>query len=195
MTILDILFRNSGQKARTLKPTNQTTPPGFRGILQHQADRCIGCNACTYVCSPGAITLDVQPGEMVWWKYNALRCTYCGRCEDYCPTRAIHLDDHAHAAATSGRAGDGIGRDFAPESGGLAIRHLVKVEFCRRCGQPFNKIPVELLAQMMDRDIPSADRAGYDIATLMSMCPRCRSRVTSQRLKESFTGPAHSKGE
>ena len=31
------------------------TPPGFRGKIQYDAEKCIGCKKCYYICSFGAI--------------------------------------------------------------------------------------------------------------------------------------------
>src|SRR5512146_2381524 len=97
MGIFNILFRNTGQKARTLLPSEQSIPAGFRGVLEHDTRLCIGCKTCAYVCSPGAITLENRPVDIVW-QYQVARCTFCSRCAEYCPTKAIRLVDSAPAA-------------------------------------------------------------------------------------------------
>ncbi len=64
-------------------------PPGFRGKLALDADRCIGCGGCAAVCPSGVILIrDDKP--MVRTLHFALaRCTYCGRCSDVCPEGAL----------------------------------------------------------------------------------------------------------
>src|SRR5512133_2512043 len=128
MGIFNILFRNTGQKARTLGPDDQSIPSGFRGILEQDPGLCIGCKTCAYVCSPGAIWLENQP-EGIAWQYQAERCTFCSRCAEYCPTGAIQLAAAPHTGLLA-------------EPGALTTRHMVEYQRCPRCGQPFMALPV-----------------------------------------------------
>ncbi len=183
-----IRFRNTGQKARTLRPVDQSIPAGFRGTLGHDVGLCIGCKTCAYVCSPGAITLETDPEGSIWWQYQPSRCTFCGRCAEYCPTHAIHLTETEPGAALARL--DAAHQGAAPESGVPVARHLVRLQRCARCGKPFVAIPVPFLEQLIERNITSGGSAGFDITTLMGLCEKCRARVTSQRFKDSLTGTA-----
>jgi ferredoxin len=187
MSILEILFRNSGQKNRTLRPKNQSVPVGFRGALEHQTELCIGCGACAYVCSPGAITLQIEPGDGICWQYNALRCTYCSRCAEYCPTHAIRLVDHAPAAAPAQQGP-------ALASSGFMTHHLVKPQLCARCGKPFSAIPLPILEDLMERKISTEAGENSEIPHLMRLCEKCRQHVASEHLRDSFIGAPHRKG-
>src|SRR5512133_248926 len=173
MGIFDILFRNTGQKARTLRPDDVSIPEGYRGILEHNLSLCIGCKTCAYVCSPGAIRLDAQPGGVAW-QYQAARCTYCSRCAEYCPTGAIRLEAEAHQSALA-------------ETGSPVMDHLVEVKHCARCGQPFNPLPVPILERLIGHEIRAVENGAFDMVSLMRLCEKCRSRVTSQRFKDSLT--------
>lgn len=51
--------------------------------LLFHPDRCIGCNACAYVCSEHVITLQEAPAVT-----DHKRCTACAACVSVCPTRA-----------------------------------------------------------------------------------------------------------
>jgi hydrogenase-4 component H len=187
MSILEILFRNSGQKNRTLRPKNQSIPAGFRGVLEHQTERCIGCGTCAYVCSPGAITLQTEPEGGICWQYNALRCTYCSRCAEYCPTHAIQLVDHAPAAAPAQQGP-------ALVSSGFMTQHLVELQTCARCGTPFSAIPLPILEDLMKRKVPTGEGENSDIPYLMRLCEKCRQRVASEHLRDSFIGAPRREG-
>lgn len=168
MGIFNILFRNSGQKTRTLGPADQTRPEGYRGTLEHDTSLCIGCGTCAYVCSPGAIRLEPRSGGMLW-QYQAERCTYCARCAEYCPTQAIRLETAVPLTTVS------IGA-------ATVTHHMVDFQPCERCGQPFIPMPAPILARLLGREVEP------DLAGLMRLCEKCRARVTSQRLKDSLTG-------
>ena len=172
MGIFDILFRNTGQKARTLRPENQSVPAGFRGALEHETSLCIGCRTCAYVCSPGAITLETQP-DGIAWQYLAARCTFCSRCAEYCPTGAIRLEPAPLAGLVT-----------EPDM----AQHLVAYQHCERCDRPFVALPVPVLEQLMRREVTGAANDSYNIDRLMRLCEKCRSRVTSQQLKDSLIG-------
>ncbi len=180
MGIFNILFRNSGQKARTLRPEEVSIPAGFRGMLSHDIEQCIGCKTCAYVCSPGAITLD-SDADGIYWQYQATRCTFCGGCAEYCPTGAISLEAAPHQSALA-------------ESLSLDLSHIVEYKSCARCHKPFNPLPVPVLEKLIGREVTPAGNGGYDIPYLMRLCEKCRARVTSQRLKDSLIGKRKPKG-
>jgi len=183
MRIFQILLRNTGQKARTLAPGTLAAPAGYRGTLQHDTSLCTGCGTCAYVCSPGAIRLEKQPAGVLW-QYQAVQCTFCARCAEYCPTKAIQLEDAPHQTALAAVP------ESAPlaSSGPLETRHMIDYQPCERCGQPFVPLPAPVLARL------SGGAVDPGMSSMMRLCEKCRSRVTSQRLKESFVGVPRKEG-
>ena len=63
--------------------------PEFRGKLEVEADKCIGCGACANAC-PAQCILVTDDGAWRTLRFYLERCTYCMRCEEVCPEDAIH---------------------------------------------------------------------------------------------------------
>jgi hydrogenase-4 component H len=169
MGILNILSRNFGRRSRTRKPADRVPyPHHFRGELVHAVELCTACGTCAYVCSPGAIRLEGDDGG-VMWRYDAGRCTFCGRCVDYCPTRALSFANHAGPLAAT-RA-EQVTADY------------VENQHCQRCGAVLIPLPPESLLRLY-RSPAGADEA----AALHRLCPSCRSRLASERVKSGLSG-------
>ncbi|KAA0005549.1 MAG: NADH-quinone oxidoreductase [Thermoplasmata archaeon] len=66
------------------------TPPGFRGKIQYDREKCIGCQLCIKVCPSGAI--EFKPDEKKIKIYVA-RCTFCSQCNDVCPVNCLSMSD------------------------------------------------------------------------------------------------------
>lgn len=173
MGILQLLFQNSREKARTLKPEQQSAAAGYRGVLAHELPRCTGCGTCAYVCSPGAIHLETQP-DGIRWNYSAGACTFCARCAEYCPTQAISLTGALPQASAMP----------------AEINHLVAYQPCRRCGQPMVPLPAHALASLSRKEEgqPAGPDDSGNLEETLGYCEKCRSRVTVQRWKDSLTG-------
>jgi formate hydrogenlyase subunit 6/NADH:ubiquinone oxidoreductase subunit I len=169
MGIFRIVFRNLEHKVRTRLPGDRVPyPAGYRGMLLHEADKCVGCKICAYVCSPGAITFDESGDQHLTWQYFAEQCTFCGRCVDYCPNSAL-----------------GFARDAPLVTGDRAehrVAHQVPYHLCARCGKPVLFLPDSLLAR------PYGEVAPAEVKELCHLCEECRRRVLSERVKRSFVG-------
>lgn len=80
------------------KPSTVTELPeaceGYRGRLVYHADRCINCGLCMRVCSPGAITKQVEKieeGDRITFTIDLSSCTFCSMCANFCSKNAIEL--------------------------------------------------------------------------------------------------------
>jgi len=80
-------------------------PPGFRGRIEVNDARCIGCSKCALVCPTECIEMVADErevsvgGRAVKRKrrpnVHVLWCIRCGMCEEACPTdpKAIYLTE------------------------------------------------------------------------------------------------------
>ena len=65
-------------------------PPGYRGIIVYNYDKCIACSLCARICPPRAIKMHRVPGDKkIRPGYDMGRCIFCGYCVDICPTEAL----------------------------------------------------------------------------------------------------------
>ena len=76
-------------KAKILPPV--PTPAGFRGCVEYNVDKCIGCRLCQRVCP--ANTIEFLPDRKKV-QFHMDRCCFCGECKDICPVKAIELGNN-----------------------------------------------------------------------------------------------------
>uniref|UniRef100_A0A7C4D731 4Fe-4S dicluster domain-containing protein n=1 Tax=Staphylothermus marinus TaxID=2280 RepID=A0A7C4D731_STAMA len=60
----------------------------FRGKIEIDEKKCIGCGACVIACPPNALELKIEKNILIL-KYFVGRCIFCWRCVDVCPVKAI----------------------------------------------------------------------------------------------------------
>ena len=60
----------------------------FRGKIEFDSEKCIGCGACVLVCPSNALEI-MESGGRVVLRYFIGRCIFCWRCIDVCPVEAI----------------------------------------------------------------------------------------------------------
>jgi len=65
-------------------------PEGFRGRIEFDRAKCIGCQLCFRVCPAKAIEMieDEKGKRPIFYIY---RCIYCAQCVEVCPTKAIGM--------------------------------------------------------------------------------------------------------
>lgn len=75
-------------KAKLIPPIE--TPPGFRGKIQYDKDKCTGCKLCIKVCPSGAIEFKEKEKKI---KIYLARCTFCSQCNDVCPFDCLSMSN------------------------------------------------------------------------------------------------------
>jgi hydrogenase-4 component H len=122
----------------------------FRGAIEVDPGKCTGCGACTRICPPKALSLNIEGGTAIL-RYFVGRCIFCGMCADICPEKAIKITKEFELASE--------------QVSDLYIDVEHEVVTCRKCGSKFvtskllNKVEQEL---------------GEFSKELLSLCPRCR---------------------
>jgi formate hydrogenlyase subunit 6/NADH:ubiquinone oxidoreductase subunit I len=164
MNIFEVIARNLKRSPLTLRfPKRVALPPGFRGLVQLDPERCIGCGTCAYVCAPDAISVTV--GETHYdWAYEPGRCTFCGRCVDFCPTQALTMEGQRPPIYTQPEAMQ-------------QTQHLAYPR-CPACGQPAPPVNDMVLARAF------GEITG-EIRAWSRLCPHCRQRHYQPALVET----------
>jgi len=124
--------------------------PYFRGRIEIDPSKCVGCGACARICPPKAIEI-VEQGDKLAIRYFVGRCIFCAMCFDVCPQSAIEVT-----------------KDF--ELASLTLEDLYdEVVHSRRrcsvCGEPY------LTTKLVDRVLQSI---APELRERLEMCPRCR---------------------
>ncbi|HUB13915.1 MAG TPA: 4Fe-4S dicluster domain-containing protein [Acetobacteraceae bacterium] len=175
MGILGIVWRNFGQRPRTLRPDDlPPTPAPFRGLIEQDAGLCTGCRACEYVCAPKAISFGDAHAKGVTWNFFAGQCSFCGLCVQFCPTNAI------------------TNRGKLPPVTGDQSQHRVSHEImyqpCTECGRAIIPIPAAALARVYGGTLTEAE------TIQRSLCQECRRKAASKQIRDAFLGASNRNG-
>ena len=82
-------------KAKIIPPIE--TPEGFRGKIQYDKEKCIGCKLCIKVCPCGAIEYKEKEKKI---KIYLSRCCFCSQCNDVCPVKCLSMSNEFLLADT-----------------------------------------------------------------------------------------------
>jgi len=94
---------------------------GFRGRVEVDAEKCVGCGACAEVCPARLIEVADATQEKRVLDFYLDRCTYCARCAEVCPEEAITVTKDFETATN--------------DREDLHMRVEVFMSTCRRCGR------------------------------------------------------------
>jgi len=93
MNILRLIFENlrRGPVSFRLPHKHECTSDRYRGLIVNDAERCVGCGLCAYVCPTAAIEV-TRSGETYRWSYDPGKCTFCGRCIERCKPHTLGME-------------------------------------------------------------------------------------------------------
>lgn len=93
MNVLGMMWRNLRRGYQTLLfPARPPVTPRFRGQVQFDPTKCIGCAICRFRCTSRAIEFKAGKNEFTW-SYNPGQCTFCGRCVEGCKEGALSQEE------------------------------------------------------------------------------------------------------
>lgn len=64
-------------------------PENFRGKLEFDASKCVGCNLCVKDCPAKAIEIEKVGEKQFKARVYLDRCIYCGQCTESCVRKAL----------------------------------------------------------------------------------------------------------
>ena len=122
----------------------------FRGAIEIDPNKCVGCGACTRICPPKALTLTTESNTMIL-RYFVGRCIFCGMCADTCPEKAIKITKEFELAS------DQIYELYSD------VQHSLSI--CRKCGKKFVTRKLMNKVKNLVKELPEE---------LLELCPNCR---------------------
>jgi formate hydrogenlyase subunit 6/NADH:ubiquinone oxidoreductase subunit I len=181
MNIFQVIAGNLQRDPITLRFPERVAPPeGFRGRVQLDPERCVGCATCVYVCTSSAVSVADYPKEKLRisthyeWVYDPGRCTFCGRCVDFCPSQALTMEAERPPIYT--------------QPGALRQVHRLAYPVCPECGQPAHPVNDRVLARAFDEITD-------EVREWSRLCERCRQRRYQPALiKIGYTGRSEDHG-
>jgi formate hydrogenlyase subunit 6/NADH:ubiquinone oxidoreductase subunit I len=93
VNIFRLIYQNlrRGPVSFRLPHKHQCTSNQYRGLIVNDAERCVGCGLCAYVCPTAAIEV-TRSGENYRWSYDPGKCTFCGRCIERCKPHTLGME-------------------------------------------------------------------------------------------------------
>ncbi|MEM2169035.1 MAG: 4Fe-4S dicluster-binding protein [Candidatus Bathyarchaeia archaeon] len=149
------------------------TPEGFRGRHEFNKEKCIGCGACSQICTGDAIDIIDGPDKrIVRIKYG--HCTFCAFCQDECPAQALRLTRTYHLLTND------------PQT--ARIENEVDLLKCAICGGTFfpQKQIDWALKRVVEEKVPMYKEYGGNIYNSMKICLNCRRKIENIKRAKSL---------
>jgi hydrogenase-4 component H len=142
----------------TLPYPYQPAPPeeGFRGRINIDIDKCIGCGSCANACPPRLISVIDQDTRRII-KFALGRCTYCARCAEVCPEDAITMTREFELATN--------------DKNDLLITVDLNMAKCERCGKLF---ATQRMVDKLTKELPEKIEIEPSTMKWLNICPDCR---------------------
>jgi len=88
-TVTDLIKKVQDGEVKINSPVD--IPKDFRGKINYERDKCIGCRLCVKVCPSRAIEFLPEEKKI---KIRIDRCIFCSQCNDVCPVNCLHMSDN-----------------------------------------------------------------------------------------------------
>ena len=134
-----------------------------RADLSINSAKCTGCGACALACPTDAIQISSNH-TVASINYTHALCLYCRRCSFVCPEKAIEFGGVLEPAGLFSLA---VHTEEKLE---------VELQVCPNCGSAFMPKPLVTKSEELLRN------EGVEIASLITLCPRCRPRELLSRV-------------
>jgi len=153
----------------TLPYPFQPAPPaeGFRGRLELDMGKCIGCGACIHACPARLIRMTDQVSRRTI-EFALGRCTYCARCEEVCPEKAIRMT-----------------KEFELSTEDKKDLNITAELLMAKCGQCSTAYTTQRIVDKLINQV--AKELGVEAAAQdwMKLCPNCRKVQEAQNIGEA----------
>lgn len=104
MNILKLLLQNLRRGAVSYRfPLHHDTSEHYRGLIDNDETRCVGCGQCAYVCPSHGMEVH-RNGDNYEWSYDPGKCTFCARCIDRCKLKTLTM--HSERPPVYGESGE-----------------------------------------------------------------------------------------
>jgi hydrogenase-4 component H len=152
----------------TLPYPYQPAPPeeGFRGRVDVNIEKCIGCGACANACPPRLISI-IDQNTRRTIEFALGRCTYCARCAEVCPEDAITMTKEFELATDN--------------KSDLLITIDLNMVKCERCSKLF---ATQRMVDKLAEKLPTEIGIEPDAVKWLNTCPDCRRFIEGQKISD-----------